>query len=73
MVVDEKPKYKIKKLLKKKRIRRGRGWATEYLVRWVKWGPEHNVWYNIKDLADASDLVREFEEQAQAEEEAVLL
>ena len=34
---------------------------TEYLVIWKGYGPEFDCWMNIKDLQDASELVRDYE------------
>ena len=66
-MVDGEPEYEIERLLRKRRVRRGRGYFTEYLVRWVGYGPEHDAWYNIKDLGSAMELVREFDREAEAE------
>lgn len=54
--------YVIDRLLNKRIIPKGRGFATEYLVKWKGYGPEHDRWYNVKDLDNAQDLVREYEE-----------
>ena len=32
----------------------------EYLVRWAGYGPEYDVWYNVKDLDNAPKLVKEY-------------
>ena len=57
-------KYNIKRLLNKRVVRKERGIATEYLLRWKGYGPEFNRWYNLKDLQDALKLVDEYEEKA---------
>lgn len=44
VVVDGEDEYEIEKLLQKRRIRRGRGWSTQYLVRWLTYGPEDDTW-----------------------------
>ena len=67
VLVEGEPEFAIDRLLRKRRIRRGRGWSTEYLVRWTGYGPEDDAWYNIKDLGNAAELVREFEERSEAE------
>ena len=36
-------KIEIDKLLIKRRIKKKRGFATEYLVTWKEWGPEYNI------------------------------
>ena len=53
--------FKLDRLLNKRTIRRGRGWSTEYLIRWKGYGPEFNQWYNVKDLENAIELVEEYE------------
>ena len=35
--------------------------ATEYLIKWKGYGLEYDRWYNIKDLDDAAELVKEYE------------
>ena len=55
--------YDIEKLIDRRQSRRGSGWCIEYLVRWVGYGPEYDVWYNIKDLDDAPDLIRECDQR----------
>ena len=51
--------YTVEKLIDRRQSRRGSGWCVEYLVRWLGYGPEYDVWYNIKDLDDAANLVEE--------------
>lgn len=55
--------YFIEKLLDRRQSRRGSGWCVEYLVRWEGYGPAYDVWYNIKDLDDAMDLIKECDER----------
>ena len=55
--------YIVEKLIDRRQFRRGSGWCVEYLVRWLGYGPEYDVWYNIKDLDDAADLVKECDER----------
>lgn len=61
VVVDGEEEFEIEKLLQKRRIRRGRGWSTQYLVRWLGYGPEFDQWMPEHRLAHAPDLVQEFE------------
>ena len=51
--------YEIEKLLDKRSTSRG----IRYLVKWKDHGNEHNVWYDVKDLSDAQELVQEYEER----------
>lgn len=55
--------YFIDRILNKRTIRKGQGMATEYLIKWKGYGPEYDRWYNIKDLDDAAELVKEYESE----------
>jgi chromodomain-containing protein len=35
--------------------------TTEYLVRWLGWGPEYDAWYPTGKLDNARDLIRDYE------------
>ena len=48
--------YVVKKLLGKKTSQG----QTQYLVRWLGYGPGHNVWYDITNLDLAKDLVDKY-------------
>ena len=52
--------YVIERLLDK---RVNPGGRTKYLVKWLGWGAEHNVWYDIKDLDNAGELVKAYEDR----------
>ena len=55
--------WELDKLLNKRVMRKGRGYATEYLVRWKGWGPEHDKWINVRYLDNATELIDEYEQQ----------
>ena len=59
---DKHKSFEIDRLLNKRTVRKGRGLAVEYLVRWTGYGPEWDRWYNIKDLDNTANLVRDYEE-----------
>ena len=59
---DENQSYRVERLINRRVIRRGRGFSTKYLVRWVGYGPEYDTWYNIKDLDESAELVKEYDE-----------
>ena len=48
--------YGVEKLLSK---RTGQG-QTQYLVKWLGYGPKHDVWYDITNLDLAKDLVNKY-------------
>ena len=54
---DTMKSYLVDCLLNKRVMRKGRGFATEYLVRWKGYGPAFDSWYNIKELDNADELV----------------
>lgn len=53
----EDDEYYAERLLDK-RIVRGR---VQFLVKWLHYGHEHNVWYSRDDLDDAQDKIDQFE------------
>lgn len=58
--------YEIEALLDKREVRkrgRGKGTATEYLVKWKYFGPAHNVWYRAEDLQDAKELMDKYDKE----------
>ena len=62
VVIDDEAEYEIEKLLQKRRIRRGRGWSTQYLVRWLSYGPEDDTWETEHELRrHANDIVEAYE------------
>ena len=42
--------YEVEKLLDRRIIKKGRGYSTQYLIRWLGYSPEHDQWYRIQDL-----------------------
>ena len=54
--------FEVERLLNKRTVKKGRGLATEYLVRWTGYGLEWDRWYNVKDLDNATDLVQAYED-----------
>jgi hypothetical protein len=54
--------YEIERILAH-RTRRHRGGATtQYLIRWVGYGPEHDVWYDESDLDGAEDMLKAYKD-----------
>lgn len=56
VVVDGEEEYQVERLVRKRRIRRGRGWSTQYLIRWLGYGPEHDTWQPEWTVADTLAL-----------------
>ena len=53
--------FEIEKLLNKRQVKKGKGQAIEYLVRWKGYGSEWDRWYNVKELDNAAALVDNYE------------
>lgn len=60
----EAPHYEVERLLDK-RISRNQ---PQYLVKWKGYGNEHNVWYPLRALDDADELVAEYEARQEQEQ-----
>ncbi len=69
---DAEPEWELEQLLRRRTYRKGRGYATEYLARWLGYGPEYDSWVNVKDLGNARELVDEFNRRDTEDTEAVL-
>ena len=54
--------FEVDCLLNKQTVKKGRGRAVEYLVRWTGYGPEWDRWYNIKDFDNATNLVHDYKD-----------
>jgi hypothetical protein len=50
-------------LLNKRVIPKGRGFATEYLVRWTGYGSIDDMWINIKNLVGCQEAIKEYEDE----------
>ena len=53
--------YEIEQLLDKRITNVRNKIKIEYLVRWYNYKSEWNVWYNIKNLQQASDFIINYE------------
>ena len=64
VVVDNHDEYEIERLVKKRQRRYGRAKTatTEYLVRWKGCGPQDDQWIASRNLANAPELIKEYEE-----------
>ena len=56
VTIDGEDEYVIDKLVRKRRVRKGRGWSVQYLIRWKGYGPEHDTWQPERDVADTKAL-----------------
>ena len=58
---DKVKSFEIERRLNKRQIKKGKGRAIEYLVRWKKYSPKWDRWYNVKELDNAAALVDNYE------------
>ena len=59
---DNQESYYIERLLDRRAIKQGRTRITQYLVKWEGYGPQHDDWRTLKELSNATTLVKEYEE-----------
>jgi Chromo (CHRromatin Organisation MOdifier) domain len=64
VVVDGEEEHQVERLLDVRKIRRGRGYRQEFLVKWSGYGHEHNYWEPFAHLnencqGDADRLLTE--------------
>lgn len=50
--------FEVERILRKRITPKGR---VLYLIRWLSYGPEDDVWRAEKQLADCKELVAQFE------------
>lgn len=58
---DRLKSFEVERLLNKRQVKKGRGYAIEYLVRWKGYDAEWDRWYNVKELDNAAGLVDDYE------------
>ena len=57
---DATKSFEVDRLFNKQTVKKDRGRAVEYLVCWTRYGPEWERWHNIKNLHNATNLVRNY-------------
>ena len=63
IIVDNHEEYEIERLVRKRQRRFGRSKPiTQYLARWKGCGPQDDEWISIQHLANAPDLIKEYED-----------
>ena len=66
IIVDGESEWEIERLLAKRQS----GRSSQYLVRWKGYGPEHDRWYSARQLANAKDLIQNYERHLAAVQSA---
>lgn len=60
-ITDKLKSFEIKRLFNKRQVKKGKSHAIEYLIRWKRYGPEWDRWYNVKKLDNTAALVNNYE------------
>jgi hypothetical protein len=62
-VTDTQNEYEIERILNKRTVKRDHDYFIEYLIRWLNYESEWDRWYNVKNLANAKDLIVDYEKK----------
>ena len=58
--VDGMDEFEVERVLDHRRVRRGRVWVDEYLVKWVEYGVFEATWEPSAHLANAPTALADF-------------
>ncbi|GAQ93053.1 hypothetical protein KFL_012730010 [Klebsormidium nitens] len=58
--IDDSLEYEVERTLDNPTGKRGKGTKTEFLVKWLGYGPEHNTWEPEKNLTNCKDILEEY-------------
>lgn len=53
--------FEVERILKRRVVKRGCDAATEYLIRWKSYRPEHDVYTNVKAIDKSKEVIQECE------------
>jgi hypothetical protein len=53
--------YKVEKIIKKRRRKRGNAYEVTYLTKWLGYPQEESTWEPITSFQDFPEIIREFE------------
>jgi hypothetical protein len=62
-MTDTQNQYEIKRLINRRVVRRDHDYFIEYLIRWLRYESKYDRWYNVKSLANAKDLIVDYERE----------
>jgi len=57
---DDHEEYEVEEILDSRLVGKAKK-RKQYWIKWKGWGPEHNQWIEEDDMANAKDLVEQFE------------
>lgn len=53
--------WEIERIIDKRIRKSGKKKITEYQIRWLGYGPEHDMWYTPAQLENSMELIEAFE------------
>jgi hypothetical protein len=62
-ITDTQNEYEIERILNKRTVKRDHDYFIEYLIRWLDYESEWDRWYNVKNLANAKNLIVDYEKK----------
>ena len=57
-LIDDEPEWEVDRILEHRLVKRGRKNKVEYLIKFVGYGPEHNLWQ--ADMSNCADSVSDY-------------
>lgn len=57
-LIDDEPEWEVDWILEHRLVKRGRKNKVEYLIKFVGYGPEHNLWQD--DMSNCADSVDDY-------------
>ena len=57
-IIDDEPEWEVERVLNHRLVKRGRKTKVEYLLTFVGYGPEHNLWQD--DVENCEQLVKDY-------------
>ena len=58
--IDDSLEYEVERVLDNRKVKRGKSTKTEFLVKWLGYGPEHNTWEPEKNLTNCKEILEEY-------------
>jgi hypothetical protein len=60
LVVDGVEEFEVESILDHRKVKSGRSFRDEYLVRWTGYGVEHDEWVPLANFGDDLEPIREY-------------
>ena len=59
MMIEGEEEFEVEEILDH---RPKSGAIKEYLLKWLSYGPEHNMWVPVRDMEHSQDLIAEYKQ-----------